>query len=322
MLGVLSATVPIFLVVGLGYGCTRAGMFTRADMSMFSLFVAKIALPLLVFANVAGRAAGEIFQPVYLLTYAISALAMFALAAVWCVARGRPPVRLAFMGMAMGGTNNGFMGFAIFLIVVPEVAGAAVGMDMLVDNIVIIPLTLFLAERLTAGGEVGALTSLLRATQSVVKHPLMIAIAAALLLNAAGLALPATLDRALMLVAQTSSGLALFTVGGMLVGLQIRGMLSDVAYSVFGKLLVMPAIGLGTLVALETAGLPGLTNEFKAAAIITTALPTFTVLTALGEKYGEGEFGAAAVMTGTVASFVTLTGWMMLLTHLGWLASA
>lgn len=319
MLGVLSATVPIFLVVGLGYVVTRAGMFTREDMSTFSKFVAKIALPLLVFVNVAGRSPGEIFQPVYLLTYALSALAMFALAAVWCAARGRPPVRRAFMGMAMGGTNNGFMGFAIFLIVVPDVAGAAVGMDMLVDNIVIIPLTLFLAERLAFAGEVGALTSLARALQSVIKHPLMIAIAAALLLNASGLEVPVTLDRSLKLVAQTASGLALFTVGGMLVGLQIKGMLSDVVFSVVGKLLLMPAVGLGLLLALEAAGLPPLSAEFKAAAIITTALPTFTVLTALGEKYGEGEFGAAAVMTGTVASFVTLTSWMWLLTHLGWL---
>lgn len=319
MVGVLSATVPIFLVVALGFVSTRAGMFTRDHMSVFSTYVAKIALPLLVFVNVAGRSPGEIFQPTYLLTYAASAVAMFALAALWCAARKRPPVRRAFMGMAMGGTNNGFMGFAIFLIVVPDVAGAAVGMDMLVDNIVIIPLTLFLAERFSHAGEVGALTSLLRALRSVVTHPLMLAIAAALLLNAVGVAVPTTLDRALTLVAQTSSGLALFTVGGMLVGLQIRGMISDVVVSVAGKLLVMPLLALGLLLALEAAGLPALTGEFKAAAIITTALPTFTVLTALGEKYGEGEFGAAAVMTGTVASFVTLTGWMWLLTHLGWL---
>lgn len=321
MLGVLSATVPIFMVVGLGYATTRAGMFRRDDMSTFSKYVAKIALPLLVFINVAGGSAGEIFQPVYLLTYATAAVSMFVLAAIWCKARGRPAVRTAFMGMAMGGTNNGFMGFAIFLIVVPEVAGAAVGMDMLVDNIVIIPLTLFLAERVVTAGEAGVLTSVWRAVQSVVKHPLMIAIVAALLLNAVGVSVPVTLDRALTLVAQTSSGLALFTVGGMLVGLQISGMLSDVVVSVIGKLLVMPAIGLGVLLALEAAGLPALTPEFKAAAVMTTALPTFTVLTALGEKYGEGEFGAAAVMTGTVASFVTLSGWMMLLTHLGWLAA-
>lgn len=240
MWGVLSATVPIFLVVALGYVSTRAGLFTRQDMSTFSTYVARIALPLLVFVNVAGRSPGEIFQPVYLLTYAASASAMFALAALWCVGRDRPPVRRAFMGMAMGGTNNGFMGFAIFLIVVPDVAGAAVGMDMLVDNIVIIPLTLFLAERLAYAGQVGAWRSLVRAAASVVRHPLMIAIAAALLLNAAGVEVPVTLDRALTLLAQTSSGLALFTVGGMLVGLQMAGMLSDVVVSVVGKLLVMP----------------------------------------------------------------------------------
>ena len=90
MLEVLSATVPIFLVVGVGFLCTRFGLFARTDMAILNRFVVKIALPLLVFVNVFGRSASEIFNPAYLLTYALASLAMFALAHAWAAARRAP----------------------------------------------------------------------------------------------------------------------------------------------------------------------------------------------------------------------------------------
>lgn len=318
MLGVLSATVPIFLVVALGYACTCFGLFSRDDIAILNRFVVRIALPLLVFVNVTGRSFSDIFNAAYLLTYALASMAMFGIAHVWAGLRRAPATRAAFLGMAMGGTNNGFVGFAIFLIVLPDVAGIAVGMDMLVDNTLIIPLTLFLAERATARGG-SALGTLGRSLASVIRHPMVVAIIVALTLTAVGWTLPPVLARPVGLVAQTSSGVALFAIGGMLVGLKLGGALADIVFSVAGKLLLMPAVGLALVFALEAAGLPPMSTQLKAAAIITTALPTFSIVPALAEKYGEADWTPASVMAGTVASFVTLTGWMWLLTVLGWL---
>lgn len=317
MLHVLSATVPIFLIVGLGYALTRGGLFQRADMTVLSRFVVKVALPLLVFVNVFGRSAGEIFNPTYLLTYAGASMAMFALAFGYAKVFGRSRLRATFMGMGMGGTNNGFIGFPVFLILIADHAGAAIGMDMLVDNVLIIPLTLFLAEQ--ASGT-GALAQRIVATvRGVLLHPMVVAIILALVLNAFGAELPAVLDRSVRLLAQASSGVALFTVGGMLVGLQIRGAVSDIVTTVTGKLLVMPAIGLGLLTGLLALGLPDLPAELKAAAVLTCALPTFSILPALAEPYGEQDVATASMMLGTLLSFVTLSGWMLVLRGIGWL---
>ena len=317
MLYVLSATGPIFLVVALGYALTRGGLFARADMTVLSRFVVKVALPLLIFVNLFGRAAGEIFNPTYLLTYAGASMAMFALAFGCARVVGRSALRATFMGLGMGGTNNGFVGFPIFLILFADYAGAAIGMDMLVDNVLIIPLALFLAEQVTGTGSFAR--RLLTTVRGVLLHPMVLAIIAALLLNGLGLALPEVLDRGVALLAQASSGVALFTVGGMLVGLQVRGAISDIVATVVGKLLVMPAVGLGLVIGLVALGLPGLSPELRAAAVLTCALPTYSIVPALAEPYGEQDVATASMMLGTLLSFVTLSAWMLALGALGWL---
>lgn len=313
----MSAIVPIFLVVGVGYIAVQFGPFKREDMSILSTFVVKIALPILVFVNVYGKAASEIFRPTYLLTYALTAIIMFGLAYLYAKVMKRSKVRATFMGIGMAGTNNGFMGLPIFLILVPEWAGVAVGMDMLVDNVSIIPLTLFLAEHATGSG---SLVQRLKTTvREVLLHPLVIAIALALILNSIGFVMPDWAGRSVDLLANTTTGLALFTVGGILAGLQIKGALLDVFVAVGGKLVAMPAIAIGVLTLLIAIGLPDLPIELKAAAIITCALPTYSILPSLAEPYGEADVSTAIVMLSILVSFITLAAWIVILGSMGWL---
>lgn len=318
MMESLSATAPIFMVVGLGWAITRAGFFRREDLTVLSRFVARIALPLLTFINVSGHRAADVFNPTYLLTYAVAALGMFALAFAWGRALHRPLVRSTFMGMAMSGTNSGFVGFALFLIIVPEVAGLAVSMDMIVDNVVVVPLTLLVVEHIARNGG-GLLARILGTLRAVATHPLMIAIAAALLLSSTGASVPPVTERAIRLVAQASSGVALIVVGGLLVNLNLRESRLDVLANVVAKLVAMPLLALGVLAALEAAGLPPLTGPLRAAAILTCALPPLSVMPAIAEPYGEAGVTTATVALGTAGSFVTLTVWLEVLTRWGWL---
>lgn len=314
---VVSAIVPIFLVVGVGYISVRFGPFKREDMSILSTFVVKIALPILVFMNVYGKAASEIFRPTYLLTYALAAIIMFGLAFLYARVMNRTRTRATFLGVGMAGTNNGFMGLPIFLILVPEWAGVAVGMDMIVDNVFIIPLTLFLAEQAIGSG---SLVQRLKTTvKEVLLHPLVIAIALALILNSLGLVIPEWAGRSVELLANTTTGLALFTVGGILAGLKIQGAMADVFVAVGGKLILMPTIALGILWVLLSIGLPDLPVELKAAAILTCALPTYSIMPSLAEPYGEADVSTAIVMLSILLSFITLAGWIVVLSSMGWL---
>ena len=72
-------------------------------------------------------------------------------------------------------------------------------------------------------------------------------------------------------------------------------------------------------VRLHALGLPELPSELKVAAVLTCALPPFSVLPSLAEPYGEADRGAASMMLATALSFLTLSGWMIVLQGFGWL---
>ena len=318
MLTALSAVVPTLLLVLLGYIITRAGVLGPNSIPTLSAYVVKIGLPALIFVNVYGYTLSDILNVTYLLTYAIAATVMVLLARAWSKSRRLEPATAATLSLAVSGTNNGIMGFPIFLLFIPSVAGLAVGMDMLVDNTLIIPLGLFLFEAASADEGKPWERRLLDVVIRVVTHPLVVAIALALLLTATRFELPEILDSAVTAVANSSPAVALFSIGGMLVGMKLGGQGADLAASVIGKLLVMPIISVGLVLLLPALGLPALTPGLRIAAVLTCALPSMSIVGPLSEGYGEGSFGAATVMASTVISFVTLTGWMLALTAVGW----
>ena len=120
-------------------------------------------------------------------------------------------------------------------------------------------------------------------------------------------------------MANSSSAVALFAIGGMLVGLKLRGQLRDILTAVGGKLLFMPVLAVALVTLLPMLGLPALTLELRVAAVLTAALPSMSVMATVAEQHGEGDLGAASMMLSTVCSFVTLTAWMLGLTAIGWL---
>lgn len=321
MIHVLSAIVPVFLIVAAGFLSTKTGLFRREDMSVLSRFVVKVALPTLVFVSVAGRAAREIFQPVFLLTYGGIFVTMTGLAQLYVRLCKRPRRRGAWFGTSMSGTNNGFIGLPILLILVPDWAGAAAGMGMLVDNVFIIPLTLLLLS-LTQGGS-SASERVWKNLVNVARHPLVIAIVLALVFSSLQWSLPPVLATSVQLLANTTSGVALFTIGGMLVGAQLSGAKVDIVVASVGKLIVAPLVAVGLAILLPMLGLPALPDELRTALVILCGLSGYSILPPMMEPYGdEASVATGVVMTQTVLSFFTLSGLVLALSAVGWLPAA
>jgi predicted permease len=67
MLYILSITVPIYLLIALGYLAGRRGWFTKPEMRVLGRFVIQLALPSLVFQALAQRKFTEILNGEYLL---------------------------------------------------------------------------------------------------------------------------------------------------------------------------------------------------------------------------------------------------------------
>ncbi|MBS0352943.1 MAG: AEC family transporter, partial [Proteobacteria bacterium] len=65
MLDILATTTPIYALMLLGYGFTRVGLFSKADMRVFGRYVINLALPALLFKALSQRSLGEILNLTY-----------------------------------------------------------------------------------------------------------------------------------------------------------------------------------------------------------------------------------------------------------------
>ena len=316
MLSILSITGPIYLAVLLGYACTRLGLFARADMRLFGKFVINLALPALLFNALSSRSVGEILNPGYMAAYALAGLLMIGVGLVVARVLARQPLHYASMfAMGMSCPNSGFVGYPVVLLTLGgSVAGVGLALNMMVENLLLIPLLLALAD--LEGSRGGAGQVVLRTLKGLVRNPMIIAIVAGLLASLLGWTPPLPLARTVNLFAQASGALSLFVIGGSLVGQSLRGMGPAVLQITLGKLVLHPLLMFAVLGWLVPVADP----QLRTAVLLTTAMPIMGIYTILSQRHGHEGISAAALLATTAASFFTLSGLLWWLRELGWLA--
>lgn len=317
MLDILAITGPIFLCIALGYLTTRGGLFDRGDMRVFGKFLINLALPALLFNALSQRSVGEIFNGPYLAAYALGGLIMLAGTVLWYRKVAHEGMaRSAIMAMGMTCPNSGYVGYPVVLLTLgAPVAGVALALNMVVENLLIIPILLALADM--ERHEAGHWRQLVMQTlQGLARNPLIIAIVAGFLVSALGIPMPSPVSRTVTLFAQASSALSLFVIGGSLVGLKLQGLRTAVAQIGVGKLVLHPLCLLAVMTWLVPIGDP----QLKVALLLTGALPTMGIYAILAQRHGHEGLASAALLVGTLASFFTLSGLLWLLRHsAGWL---
>ena len=299
MLHILALTAPIYLLIGLGFLIVRRGLFAPADLRLMGRFVVQVALPALLFKALATRPLGEVLNPGYLGAMALGSgvvfLALFALARGL---RGKPVAEAAFHGGGASFPNSVYIGFPVALGLVGPVAGVALALNLVVENLLLLPLLLALAE---SGAGRGGASAMRQALAGLLRNPMIIAIVAGFAFAATGLALPAPLLRAVDWLAQTVAAIGLVVIGGSLVGLSMQGLWRDVALVAGAKLLLHP---LAVWAALWL--MPPVDPALRTAAVAIAAAPMFGVFPILAQKYGLQGPAAAMMLGATLASFVTM----------------
>lgn len=307
MSAILAITGPIYLAIALGYITTRSGLFARADMRVFGQFVIKLALPSLLFNALAKREIGEVLNASYVAAYLVGTLALIGLGLLWGKRMGQSATDRAVAVMGMSSSNSSFVGYPILLLTVAPVAGVALALNTLVENLLVIPLLLALAER--GSSEAGHWpVTLWQSLKRLSRNPIILALLAGLLFSVMRWSLPDPLARTLNLFAVASAGLSLFVIGGTLVGLPLHGMGRQITPIVLAKLMLHPLAVFVATLALPWVGLAALEPSLRTAAVLLAAMPMMSIYPILAQSYGKEDLGAAALLAGTVASFFTLSG--------------
>jgi len=307
MLQILLVTGPIYLLIALGYVSVRQGWVDKGGVRVLGRFVAMFCVPALLLRSLSRQPLGQTLDMVYLAAYAGGALLVAGLMLFYVLRVTRRPLPLAAM-MALGSSmpNSAFIGYPVVLQLIGPLAAPALALSMLVENLLIMPLCLALAD--SSGSAGGWREALRRSLSGLVRNPMILAIAAGVALAALGWHVPPVVDKALEMLAAVASLVALFAVGGTLFGQKAGGMLRDALQMASAKLLLQP---LAVLLILWL--LPATDPSLHLAAVVFAAMPTAAIFPVLAQRYQHEGLSATALLMATGFSFVTITLLLMAL---------
>ena len=314
MFDILAITAPIYIAIALGYGLTRWGFFQKTDMRAFGTFVVKVAMPALLFNALSQRKVSDILNAEYVTAYALASLFTLSLSIAWALRVSKVSRSLSScLAMGMSCPNSGFVGYPVMLLSLgplASVAGVALALNMMVENLIIIPLLLAWAE--TGQSKSRWQGIIWQTLKGMFYNPMIWGIVLGFLFSWFEWQLPSSLGRTVSLFAQASGALSLFVIGGSLVGLPVQGMGPRVAQIAVGKLVLHPLM----MLVVMTFLLPIQDPVLRVAALLTCAMPMFGIYPILTQKHGHDGLSAAALLVTTMASFFTLNALLWQLKNL------
>ena len=302
MLNILTITGPIYIAIGLGYTATQRGFFTKPDAQALGRFVMYFALPAMLFNALAQRHFEDVWHAGFLWAYGLGSLFSFVSAfVIWRTVRHKDVTESALAALGTSSPNSGYIGYPILLQVLGPAAGVGLALALLVENLLIIPLALVLAD---AGAQQHASwqKTLQQSLWRLRKSPMIWSILLGIVCSVIGLQLPEVVNKTIQLFSAACSALALFVIGGSLVGLQLSGLAKQVSWIVVGKLVVHP---LAVVAVLWFIG--PIDVNLQISAILLSSMPMLSIYPLIAQPHGQEGFCAATLLATTVVSFFTIS---------------
>lgn len=303
MEAVLNITAPIFFLVLLGYLGVRFGFIPKAGLPGLGRYVLYFSLPALVFTKLLEMDLVKLINLQFMAVYAAGGL----LTSLVVILISRYVFKDAWessgvRGMGASVPNSVFIGLPILLQIFAHPPTQAFAMAIVVENIIFIPVGIIFIEAMLGRKHKSHEHFLKPVFKRISTNPIIISVVLGVVCSLLGLKLPAFLDSGLNMLAKGTASVALLVIGGSLVGVSLKGSISQMFLVAAGKLLLFPLI-IFCLLSVVT----GIPVELKMALIVFAAVPMFSIYPIIGGEYGEQDFCSSALMITTVLSFFTLS---------------
>ena len=312
MMQILNVIVPIYILIAIGYGMTRFGPFKKDDMRALGKFVLNLALPALIVRSLALNSIHDVFNLTYLFAYLLGTGVMIAAGFLWCrVKASQDALTATFNVIGMTCANSGFIGYPILLLVLPAIAGNVLALNMLVENLLIIPFLLFMAERGRNQNTGGMM--ILDTLYRLRYNPVVLGIVVGVVCSVLRVPFPPFLTRCIDLFASASSATSLIVIGGSLVGIALKQESLQSAPVIIGKLILHPLLVFMALRVCSYAGLAPIGADYQLAIVVMAATPMMGIYPTLAQAYGRESASALNLLLATLLSFFTLSAllWFM-----------
>lgn len=301
----IDVILPVFLVIGAGYGFTRFGYLNQTHIEGIMRFGQGIGIPCLLFNAISHIDLNASFDPRLLSSFYGGAFLCFCLGLF--VARyyfKRDWEDAVAIGFCCLFSNSVLLGL--------QITERAYGPESLTGNYAIIafhsPFCYFLGisamEFVLNKGKPGP-AFVGSIVKSMFKNALILAILAGFFVNLSGLKIPAVTQEALNLIIRAALPGALFALGGVLVQYKPEGDLRAIAFVCTVSLMVHPAFVwlFGSFVSLKQ-------ELFRSAVLNAAMAPGFNAYI-FANMYGRAKrVAASSVLIATGSSIVTVWLWL------------
>lgn len=311
MAAILNITAPIYILVALGYLAARSQLISPIQLRGMGIFVLNFALPSLLFQALSTQPFADVFNAKYMIGYGVGSLLVFAGGLSLALVRKQTLTASSVNALGMTISNSGFVGYPLLVTIIGQPAALFMAQNMLIENLLILPLFLILVESAGKRGKPFAAT-VRGILWGLLKNPMILAILAGLAFAASNTAVPAVLGKTTHMLAAASAPIALFVMGGRLLGLKLAGSTPDIIQISLGKLFFHPLLVVALLYALDAA------PQTLFIAAMFASVPMASVYPLIGQAYGHERRTAAAMLIVTIASFFTTSAILLLQHHFGW----
>ena len=294
----LNPVLPIFAILGVGMLFTQRGIFDASAASSLNRFVFYIGAPALLFSLLTNASLAEFEWQVLLLYFSSEILIYAAGTALARYVFQREWREAMLLGMTACFVNHVFFVLPMARVLYGEAASAPIAAIIVVDTVIIFALTIVALELSVPGAKSGR-----KVLALLVKHPMLQAIAAGLLVNLAEIPLHDGINTFTHFVGSAASPIALFALGIILTATASRSF-DKMALSVVGlKVIVHPLLAW-----LMFSGAAALANPaWTSTALLVSAGPCGLMPFVLAVQYKVNVATIArAVGYSTVISLVTL----------------
>ena len=310
MLDIFLTTLPIYLMIAVGYVSVRSGYMDAAHIAGLSQFALKVALIALIVSAVAFPREESGLNPAFFAAYlGASFLTMLIGFAVTRYGMRQPASESWILAMGMSNSNSGYLGFPIAALFFGTDAALVFAMTMTIENAVMLPFALVAAGAAGHQGSIGGL--LWQAGRRIVTNPLIIAVAVALAVRLSGLHLGAPVERTVGLMAAAASPVALFVIGGTVARMSVSGHWRRVTAVSLGKLVLHPVLVTAALLLV-----PGVPEALIPVGILFASVSMLTIYPILAAPFGLQAVSSTALIVSTAASLATVSLVLHLLTGL------
>jgi predicted permease len=305
---VFDILAPIFGLIALAYASRKVNVLGPSAYVELNRYVASLALPALIFDNVAHVKPSGLDQPGFAAAFIIGALLVFTLP-LFFARDGRAFGDRALDGLSGCYPNTGYIGFPLAFLAYgpPSAPGATIA--AVLTSCVLFGLAIALLEWDLHRGHAFGVT-VAKVGKSLVRNPIVVAPILASTVTSGWLELPAAVDRVIKLLAASAGPCALVAHGLFLARDDPSNARPWAAAArprpltlVSLKLLLQPMIT--ALLAVYAFGLTGMDAQLV---IILSALPTGTGAFMLADLYNRDvEVTSTTIMVSTILSALTLS---------------